>query len=273
MSKSFDQFRRDNIVTTLPTTLEYGKEVYYKDASGNLTLYVGDENGAGQPSVGGAKPERVVYVYGTADDVAPNFTTVAGAITYANSLAPDPGNEPVVIRLFAKTDNTPYDLTGLSTWTTYANNGIYFVSDFVRLNETTTLPTTLPPGQQVWYIDPNGVETLWVGREDGTAWPAVGYKEYVATVSFEQLFVQEQAVSLNTIGPITFTQIPNSAVYEISGAGEDASKLFLMAYGQDTFGSNVVFGTITSSPLAITFINATDGVIEASISVYLRLST
>jgi hypothetical protein len=50
---------------------------------------------------------------------------------------------------------------------------IYFVSDFVRLNETTTLPTTLPAGQQVWYIDANGVETLYVGNESGEAVPAV----------------------------------------------------------------------------------------------------
>jgi hypothetical protein len=52
MSKSFDQFRRDNIVTALPTTLEYGKEVYYKDAFGNLTLWVGHEDGTAWPAVG-----------------------------------------------------------------------------------------------------------------------------------------------------------------------------------------------------------------------------
>jgi hypothetical protein len=51
------------------------------------------------------------------------------------------------------------------------------------LNETTTLPTTLPAGQQVWYIDANGVETLWVGREDGTACPSSGYYEYIAVGS------------------------------------------------------------------------------------------
>jgi hypothetical protein len=50
--KTFTQFRVDNIVTTLPTTLEYGKEVYYKDASGNLTLWVGHEDGTAWPAVG-----------------------------------------------------------------------------------------------------------------------------------------------------------------------------------------------------------------------------
>jgi hypothetical protein len=144
----------------------------------NLSLQTGGAALAVKAVKSVAKPERVVYVFGTADDVAPNFTTVADAITYANSLTPIV-TEPVVIRLFTKADGTPYDLAGLSSWTTYANQYIYFVSDFVRLNETTTLPATLPAGQQIWYIDPNGVETLWVGREDGSAWPAVGYKEFV----------------------------------------------------------------------------------------------
>jgi hypothetical protein len=139
-------------------------------------------------------PERVVYVYGTADNVAPNFTTVSGALTYANSLTPIV-TKPVVIRLFTKADGTPYDLTGLSSWTTYANQYIYFVSDFVRLNETTTLPTTLPAGLQVWYIDPNGVETLWVGRENGSAWPAVGYKEFTADISGTTVTVRKNDLS------------------------------------------------------------------------------
>jgi hypothetical protein len=152
-------------------------------------------------------PERVVYVFGTADDVAPNFTTVSGAITYANSLTPIV-TEPVVIRLFTKADGTPYTLAGLSSWTTYANSYIYFASDFVRLNETTTLPTTLPAGLQVWYIDPNGVETLWVGREDGSAWPAVGYKEYVATLTQEGTNAPVASVLSSTIGTaITYERV------------------------------------------------------------------
>jgi hypothetical protein len=170
----------------------------------NLSLQTGGAALAVKAAGRLVAPARTVFVYGTADDVAPNFTTVAGAITYANSLAPDPGNEPVVIRLFAKTDNTPYDLTGLSTWTTYANNGIYFVSDFVRLNETTTLPTTLPPGLQVWYIDPNGVETLWVGREDGTAWPSCGFTNYSARLKVTSASVMSiVSVKSNTIGDVT----------------------------------------------------------------------
>ena len=51
-TKTFTQFRVDNVVTTLPTTLQYGQEVYYKDASGNLTLWVGHEDGTAWPAVG-----------------------------------------------------------------------------------------------------------------------------------------------------------------------------------------------------------------------------
>jgi len=69
MSKSFTQFRDDNITTTLPTTLEYGKEVYYKDASGNLTLWVGHEDGTAWPAVG-YKELRFVGFYSSFDSEA-----------------------------------------------------------------------------------------------------------------------------------------------------------------------------------------------------------
>jgi len=177
----------------------------------NLSLQTGGAALAVKAVKSVATPARTVYVFGTADDVAPNFTTVDGALTYANSLTPIV-TEPVVIRTFTKADGTPYTLAGLSSWTTYANQYIYFVSDFVRLNETTTLPTTLPAGQQVWYIDPNGVETLWVGRENGSAWPAVGYKELefeMGTNSFTILRNQTAFVSGNFAVQDGFTNAPS----------------------------------------------------------------
>jgi hypothetical protein len=170
----------------------------------NLSLQTGGAALAVKSAGRLVAPARTVFVYGTADDVAPNFTTVSGAITYANSLTPIV-TEPVVVRLFTKADGAPYDLTGLDSWTDYANDYIYFVSDFVRLNETTTLPTTLPAGQQVWYIDANGVETLWVGREDGSAWPAVGYKEYVAFLSQSGTDAPVATVLSNTLGSVVWS--------------------------------------------------------------------
>jgi hypothetical protein len=147
-------------------------------------------------------PDRVVYVFGTADGTAPNFSTVSSALTYANSLTPTLA-EPVVIRMFADADGEPYTLAGLDPWSDYANDGIYFVSDFVRLNTSTTLPTTLPAGAQVWYIDANDVETLWVGREDGSASPAVGYKEFTAGISGTTVTVIKNELSATPTATVT----------------------------------------------------------------------
>jgi hypothetical protein len=172
----------------------------------NLSLQTGGAALAVNAVKSVAKPERTVYVFGTADDVAPNFTTVDGALTYAESLLPGL-SERVVVRMFAKTDGTAYTLAdsdlGL-TWEDWADSGIIIVSDFVRLNTATTIPDFLPAGQQVWYIDPNGVETLWVGREDGSAWPAVGYKEYVALVTQTGTSAPVATVLSNTLGTVTY---------------------------------------------------------------------
>jgi hypothetical protein len=60
-------------------------------------------------------------------------------------------------------------------------------------------------GLTVWYIDPNGVETLWVGREDGSAWPAVGYKEYVALLSQTGTNAPVATVLSNTLGSVAWS--------------------------------------------------------------------
>jgi hypothetical protein len=146
-------------------------------------------------------PPRTIFVYGGANNLPPNFDNVSGAVTYANSLTPTLA-EPVVVRMYADADGEPYTLAGLDPWIDYANDGIYFVSDFVRLNTSTTLPTTLPPGLQVWYIDPNGVETLWVGHEDGSAWPSVGYKEYDVLLTQAGTNAPVATVGVNTVGVV-----------------------------------------------------------------------
>jgi hypothetical protein len=145
--------------------------------------------------------------------------------------------EPVVIRLFTKADGTPYTLVPdeFDEWTVYANMYIYFVSDFVRLNETTTLPTTLPAGQQVWYIDPNGVETLWVGRQDGSAWPAVGYKEYVAQYSVSGSgapVISGNGAVVNTLGTVTTSGTGGAYIFQFSAPGAlPFGELKVMAFG------------------------------------------
>ena len=83
MSKSFTQFRVDNVTTTLPTTLEYGKEVYYKDASGNLTLWVGHEDGTAWPAVG--YKEYVALLTQTGEDapVATVLSNTLGSVVWS----------------------------------------------------------------------------------------------------------------------------------------------------------------------------------------------
>jgi hypothetical protein len=92
------------------------------------------------------------------------------------------------------------------------------------LNETTTLPTTLPAGQQAWYIDGNGVETLWVGREDGSAWPAVGYKEYVAILEQSGTSAPTDTVISNTFGTVTWAY-GNVGTYNAPLASSPLSKI------------------------------------------------
>jgi hypothetical protein len=165
----------------------------------NLSLQTGGAALAVKAVKSVAKPERVVYVFGTADDVAPNFTTVAGAVSYAQSLIPTI-TEPVVIRLFTKTDGTPYDL---DSWSTYAQDYLYIFSDFKRLNVfTSEIPSLIPAGLTAWYIDPNGVETLWVGREDGSA-QLVGAPYTVATFTPTFNLADTGTITTSTVATVT----------------------------------------------------------------------
>jgi hypothetical protein len=171
----------------------------------NLSLQTGGAALAVNAVKSVAKPERVVYVFGTADDVAPNFTTLDGAVTYARSLVPDP-DEPVVIRLFTKLDGTPYDLDGGDSWIVYAFESIYIYSDFKRLNTITDeVPSLLPEGLTIWYIDPNGVETLWVGREDGSAQLVGG----ALVGTFTPTFAVGDAGTITATSTLTYSKIGN----------------------------------------------------------------
>jgi hypothetical protein len=228
----------------------------------NLSLQTGGAALAVKAVKSVAKPERTVYVFGTADDVAPNFTTIDDAVTYALSLTPSE-TEPVVIRLFTKTDGTPYDLTGQEPYENYIGESIYFVSDFVRLNTTENLPIALPPGLQVWYIDPNGVETLWVGREDGSAWPAVGFVNYSARVKVTSSAVfSVVSVKSNTIGTLTPASLSGTATFGLIlpssygnvGTGFCSVQGLALSAGASTkyliFGSFSATGSPSNSPRA-----------------------
>jgi len=70
-------------------------------------------------------PARTIFVYGGADNLPPNFDTVNGALTYANSLTPTLAS-PVHITAFLDADGNPYDFD------LYAlqSQGIYVSSPF-----------------------------------------------------------------------------------------------------------------------------------------------
>lgn len=77
---------------------------------------------------------------------------------------------------------------------------------YIKRRITTTLPTTLNVGEEVYYQDANGVLTLWVGRADGSAWPAVGYKEYVALLEQGGTGAPTATIINNQIGSIVWTR-------------------------------------------------------------------
>jgi hypothetical protein len=72
----------------------------------------------------------------------------------------------------------------------------------IKRTITTTLPTSLPDGEEIYYQDPNGNLTLWVGHEDGSAWPSVGYKELKLLISINQAITISE-VLCNQLGAFT----------------------------------------------------------------------
>jgi hypothetical protein len=141
-------------------------------------------------------------------------------------------------------------------------------------NVVTTLPTTLQYGQEVYYKDASGNLTLWVGHEDGTAWPAVGYKEYVAIIGtltsstnsvtiiksdFENIQWVTEAF-LSTTNSFTFQ--PNRALGIAGGLGAGT-----------VFGSReIVINTLSQNLVQIGLIDQSEGdYLESSLSISLRI--
>ena len=92
MAKTFKQFRLDNVTATLPTTLEYGEEVYYTDANGNLTLWVGHSDGTAWPVCGYKEWVGVIFADLSAQtvvtlkaDFVPTFGTTASLCTISSA--------------------------------------------------------------------------------------------------------------------------------------------------------------------------------------------
>jgi hypothetical protein len=121
---------------------------------------------------------------------------------------------------------------------------------YLKRRIVTTLPTTLRDGEEVYYQDPNGNRTLWVGNAQGEAWPACGYKEYVALLTQADTNAPVATVLKNTVGTVTYAyddvgfflgHFPAGSIIKPMG---DAKRYFIGSSG--TKGFVVVNGGTTN---------------------------
>jgi hypothetical protein len=206
-----------------------------------------------------AQPARRLYVFGGASNVFPYFSTFANALTYANSLTPSTTN-PVSIVLLSNTNGTPVEISGASDWYALCLAGINVSSPYREIFSTTTLPTTLPKGMRVMYVDGNGVESLWVGNADGSAWPARGWKEFVfevnsgsvgfASVSIDEVFGGSYPTLDGRFSNTrSFTSSIFSGRYDIIPISKDVGAVVTGVYGYMSLSrveSTTVFLTMTA---------------------------
>jgi hypothetical protein len=176
-----------------------------------------------------AQPARRLYVFGGASNVFPYFSTFANAKTYADAMTPAPSTtNPVNYVLLSDGNGAPIQITGASDWYALCLAGHYVSSPYREIFSTTTLPTTLPKGMRVVYVDANGTESLWVGNAQGQAWPAVGYKEYRAILTQTGTNAPVHNVTINTLGVV-------GSIYGIVG-GYSATSSGLFVDGKTEYG-------------------------------------
>jgi hypothetical protein len=88
------------------------------------------------------------------------------------------------------------------------------MSAYIKRRITETLPTTLEPGEEIYYQDANGNLTLWVGHADGSAWPAVGYKRIVAVITISNTNTGSITTPINQLGEVpTFLYSGSPGLY------------------------------------------------------------
>jgi hypothetical protein len=122
------------------------------------------------------------------------------------------------------------------------------MSAYIKRRITTELPTTLEPGEEIYYQDANGNLTLWVGHEDGSAWPSVGYKEYVALMFQEGTNAPIPIVLSNTIGDVTWSRIGTGIYRTNTGPFGSSQKIYTSPYGAYTSSPNADDFYIAVSP-------------------------
>jgi hypothetical protein len=97
-------------------------------------------------------PERRLYVFGGASNLAPYFTTTANAETYALALTPAPSKEnPVNIVLLSASDGSTVKFTG--DWYAKFEAGIIYESSLDPWKNYVLYGGTLTEADLLWTID------------------------------------------------------------------------------------------------------------------------
>jgi hypothetical protein len=112
----------------------------------------------------------------------------------------------------------------------------------------------------VWYIDANGVETLWVGRVDGSAYPAVGYKE----IAFSLTATTEEGTvvyGINQFGETPTLIITGTGTFELRFSGQldtsfSGGQISFSASGNTDVAKTSVGFTRTGPPYSVIFLSA-----------------
>ena len=117
---------------------------------------------------------------------------------------------------------------------------------------TTTLPTVLAQGEQIIYRDPNGVQSLWIGNADGEAWPAVGYKEYVALLTQAGTDAPVATVKFNNTGQTITYSRGDVGVYSASTNTDGGLNGSIITHGEglsevDSISERLIIGVVNNN--------------------------
>jgi hypothetical protein len=144
------------------------------------------------------------------------------------------------------------------------------MSAYIKRTIVTELPTTLEVGQEVYYQDANGNLTLWVGHEDGSAWPSVGYKEYVAIWSQVGTNAPIAVVKSNTIGIVSLSR-PDMGISRATFQGIDIIPIgFANGVNDDSVIAYFCNGSTSAGDARLDVRSSTEAD-DNTISVFIRI--
>lgn len=160
------------------------------------------------PSVASFEPDRTLFVYQSATNVSPNWTSVASAITDASTLTPTSAN-PVLIIIYPGTysESTPLVIPSYVT----------IVSAGSTRGVATIRPTAPAPSSEVITLNGNSfIVGLYIDGHDG----AGGY----ATIGINSII--GTAYSIDLVNTVTVRNCSDSC-FKVTGNGLQYSKILI----------------------------------------------